>query len=232
MNSQALRDKGGEHSSDHMQKHQGVCIPRCPGETESSVGVAGHPARWSVANVPKNQPSSLRLQAEPQKTGEPETNDGKTETATRPKDEVINPPTPKTQSLCSFYDHHVCIPVIFKCREHLGCGMEKVTSFSQLNPPITKFPKHIQNTKIVQCTLGYTLMIQIQFLTVECFNAMFQANIKEAIYHGSKRESEKALPEDISAFREPRVTDKWKKGGNREKPGGFVSIIRECSNVY
>lgn len=74
-------------------------------------------------------------------------------------------------------------------------------------------------------------MIQIQFLTAECFNAMFQANIKEAIYHGSKQESEKALPEDISASREPRVTDKWKKGGNREKPGGFVSIIRESSNV-
>ena len=112
-----------------------VCVSQDVLEKQSSVGMSGHPARWSLANVPRNQPSSLRLQAEPQKTEEPETNDGKTETATRPKDEVINPPTPQTQSLCSFYDHHVCVPVIFKCREHLGCGMEKVTSFSQLTPP-------------------------------------------------------------------------------------------------
>ena len=169
MNSQALRDKGGEQCSDHRQKHQGVCLLRCPGETGSSIGVTGHPARWPVANVPKNQPSSLRLQAEPQKTVEPETNDGKTKTATRPKDEVINPPTPQTQSLCSFYDHHVCVPVISKCQGAFGVwNGERDLIFSTKNPTVTKFPKQrIQNTKIVQYTSGYTLMIQIQFLTAE-----------------------------------------------------------------
>lgn len=137
MNSQALRDKGGEQCSDHRQKHQGVCIPRCLGETGSPVGVAGYPTRWSVANVPKNPPSSLRLQTEPQKTVEPETNDGKTETATRrQKDEVIKPPTPQTQAFAPSMTTMSVYLLYPSASEHLGCGMENVTSFSQLKTPL------------------------------------------------------------------------------------------------